>query len=225
MNLLPWISDDDLTQATQTLFSGAQKAHKYISKRRKQNTIDPFYSLVIASTWGIKSHSDLVSMENTASAMRGVSNALGTFHQDVLGSVSGWKNHDKVYDLLNESRKILVELKNKHNTMNSKNTEKVISSLWEAVNEKDGGVEWQGYLVRIIPKKPERYKKKVNSNQNVFDMDGASFYEEATGHPNALHDLFDVLCDKIFPTIQRVVSQDIKDYCAGIFKESLPSRK
>ena len=65
-----------------------------------------------------------------------MSNAIGTFHQSVLGSVEGWLNHDTGYDLENPSRKLIAEIKNKHNTMNQQNREKVISDLDTALKQK-----------------------------------------------------------------------------------------
>lgn len=144
-----------------------------------------------------------------------MSNALGEFHQKVLGGVDGWINHDAGYDLECPARRILAEVKNKHNTMNTSNREKVIGDLDTAVRQKGRG--WTGCLVVVVPKRPERYARRI-TNREVYETDGASFYHEVTGSPNALHDLFDTLCNELTP------SSEITAYCERMMAQSFPAR-
>ena len=113
-------------------------------------------------------------------------------------------------------KRILAEIKNKHNTMNASNREKVISDLDIAVRQKGRG--WNGYLVIIVPRNPARYETLVSPNRPVFEIDGASFYHKAADDPNALHDLFDILCDELTD------SGEISDYCRQIMAASIPPR-
>ena len=48
-----------------------------------------------------------------ASAIQGASNAMGEFHQGILGAIPGWVDHDAGYDLENEGRNIIAQVKNK----------------------------------------------------------------------------------------------------------------
>ena len=113
----------------------------------------------------------------------------------VLGKVKGFSNHDAGYDLESEEKKIIAEVKNKHNTMNASNTKKVISDLEIVLRTKPG---YTGYLIYIIPSKPERYRKKIgDKNVNLFNVDGASFYTLATGYQNALEELYSALANKL----------------------------
>ncbi|MBF2760771.1 MAG: Eco47II family restriction endonuclease [Ectothiorhodospiraceae bacterium AqS1] len=143
-----------------------------------------------------------------------MSNSLGDFHQKILSSVDGWHNHDSGYDLECPSMCVLAEIKNKWNTMNSDNRRAVLSGLDVAVRQKASN--WCGYLVIIIPKKCERYEKFIGNK--IMEIDGASFYHKVTGDPNAIHDLFDILSDKICP------SSDVASYCREIMEKSLPPR-
>lgn len=215
MGTLPWISDENLNASITTLLDRAAAAVSNAEARQRRNVIDPFSSLLIASTFGAQDESTLQGMQNSSSALRGMSNFLGMFHQQVLASVAGWINHDAGYDLESPSRRMLAEVKNKHNTMNTSNRKQVVTDLDTAVRQKGRG--WTGYLVIIVPSTPVRYEKQIGA-RSVYEMDGASFYQVATGHANALHELYDVLSDRIG------TSDEVKEYCNRILLTSIPPR-
>ena len=212
--MVTWISDTDLNREISLLKDRATSARQDSERRRVRNVVDPFLSLLIAATFDIQDPAMLTNIQRAESAIRGMSNALGEFHQRVLGSIDGWENHDAGYDLECTSRWIVAEVKNKWNTMNSSNRRTVVNDLETAVRQKRG--TWTAYLVFVIPKTPMRYEKDLGNN--VIETDGASFYHKATGDSNAIHDLMDSLCDKITP------SKDIADHCRQIMINSLPPR-
>ncbi len=214
MSELSWIADEDLNLALVKFRSAASDALDEAIQRQKKNVIDPFLSLLIASTFEIDSRAELSRLQDTNSAVGGMSNALGHFHQDILSTVEGWVNHDAGYDLECQRKKELAEIKNKHNTMNSSNKEKVVNDLDTAVKQKGRG--WKGYLVIIVPKKPLRYEKSLGTLRPVFEIDGASFYHKVTGCSSAMHDLFDVLCNDL------TESHEIAEYCRELMASSIP---
>ncbi len=214
MSKLSWITDEDLNHAIVKFRESATNALDQAKRRQHRNVIDPFLSLIIASTFDIASKEELTRLQESESALRGMSNALGLFHQDILSGVAGWVNHDAGYDLDCQRNKELAEIKNKHNTMNADNREKVISNLDTAVKQKGQG--WKGYLVIIVPKKPLRYEKSLGTLRPVFEIDGASFYHKVTGCASALHDLFDALCKDL------TESHEIAEYCRGLMTTSIP---
>ncbi len=218
MNSLQWISEKDLDSAIDTLCKRTKKALKNVKANQEKNKIDPFHSLLITNTFEIKQKSDLLELQDKNSALRGMSNAIGTFHQNILGSVSGWENYDSGYDLENLEKKILAEIKNKHNTMNKDNKDNVYNKLKTALELKRGC--WKGYLVVILPKKTESYKeslKKLGSKKELYKIDGMSFYEMVTGDKNALNNLLNVLCDKLN------VNKEITSYCKEIMTSNYRS--
>ncbi len=212
---LSWISEADLESAVHAICSGAKDAIQKAGRRRAGNVVDPFYSVLIASSFELNSIADLDSFQDAGAALRGMSNFLGEFHQTVLGSIDGWINHDAGYDLECPGKAIVAEVKNKHNTMNASNMEAVISSLDTAVRQKRG--DWKAYLVQVIPKSPRRTTNQVRS-RGVYVIDGASFYHIATGEPNAIHDLFEKFCEMLS------LSDEICQYCKMIMTSSLPPR-
>ena len=216
MPKLDWITDTALDDAITKFRQLAHDSLADAERRQRQNVVDPFLSLMIASTFGADTRESLRQLQNGSSALRGMANALGYFHQEVLGGIEGWVNHDAGYDLECESRQLLAEVKNKHNTMNAPNRLQVTADLDTAVRQKGRG--WVGYLVVIIPKHPERYEIRIGNARPVFEIDGASFYHKATGDPNALHDLFDVLSTELD------APPEIADYCRGVMTTSIPAR-
>ena len=209
-----WIDDTAFDGAVLTLKQRAEDALLNAEKRRRKNAIDPFQTLLLASTFDVVDSVELARLQQVESAMRGMSNALGEFHQSVLGSVKGWENHDSGYDLRCAERRIIAEVKNKWNTMNSSNRQEVENNLASAIRNLKG--PWTAYLVQVIPRKPHRYQETLRNN--VISTDGATFYEIVTGSPNAIHDLFDELIDRLAP------SENIGAYCRQIMFQSLPPR-
>lgn len=216
MPKLNWISDATLNDVIRKFRRSAAEALEQAANRQQRNVIDPFLSLLIASTFDANSREELLRLQNSNSALNGMSNALGYFHQEILAGVEGWVNHDAGYDLECPARQILAEVKNKHNTMNASNREKVIGDLDTAVRQK--GRNWTGYLVIVVPRDCRRYETHLGTNRRVREIDGASFYHKVTGDPDALHDLFDVLCDEL------TTSQEISDYCRQVMTDSIPPR-
>ena len=212
--MISWISKSDLDREVELLRARAADALMDAETRRVRNVVDPFLSLLIATTFEIRDPVTLADTQRAEAAMRGMGSALGDFHQGVLGAVDGWNDHDAGYDLECTSRRIVAEVKNKWNTMNSSNRRAVLTDLETAARQKIGA--WTAYLVLVIPKSPIRYEE--NLGNNVIETDGASFYHTVTGMPNAIHDLLNYLCEKF------AASDAIAKYCLETMDKSLPPR-
>ncbi len=219
MSKLSWIDDDLFEPIVLSTLHRAAEAYEEAPRRIQKNVIDPFSSLVMAATADIQESKSILDAQKIASLSSGISSAIGNFHQQVLGQVKGFVNHDSGYDLECPASKILAEVKNKHNTMNSTNREKVISDLDTAVKQKSGN--WTAYLVIIIPRKPKRYHCKL-TNREVYEIDGASFYELATGSETALHDLYYAAKDVITEKHPGLNSGSMLDYCRDALLKAVP---
>lgn len=216
-NRLSWIDDSALERSVSLLLKKAMDAKDKATTRIRSNVIDPFASLVLARTLDIDKADILSDVQGLNSASSGISSAVGNFHQEILGSTNGFVNHDSGYDLECSERKIIAEVKNKHNTMNASNRDKVITELDTAIRQKAG--TWVACLVVIVPKKPIRYKKKV-ANREVYEIDGSSFYELATGSGTALHDLYHAVSDIALQ--QNPKQKEVINYCAEKLTEGIP---
>ncbi len=210
--MLPWVSEADFERELERLKTSYKDALNKAEERRKRNVVDPFSSLMIAETFGMTTAEELSFSQDTESATRGSSNAIGHFHQGILGSVAGWENYNRGYDLRSEKQKMIVELKNKHNTLNDNDKKGTIRKLSSSISREP--TDWTAALVLIIPKTPIRYQTTIA--HRVIEMEGASFYHLVTGHRNAIHQLFEHLSNRLSP------SDEIRRYCKAILDHSLP---
>lgn len=207
-----WIADDVLEAATSTFVRSIAKGIEENRSRMRRNVLDPFLLASIAHMFGAKTIEDILSYAANSAAIGSLSNALGRFHQQVLGGAEGWRDHDRGFDLISDERRLLAEVKNKHNTMNASNRRQVEDDLQAALRQRESG--WTAYLAIIVPKNPQRYKKELAPN--LFEVDGASFYEIVSGRDDAIHDVLDYLCDELG------VGTVVKDTVSGL--DSLPPR-
>lgn len=210
-----WISESDLTNAIDNLLESSERMQGDAEKTLLRNVVDPFSALVLAASRNIDRTEKVIDTLSLSGAARNISNAVGKFHQTILGSIDGWRDHDAGYDLENERKKIVAEIKNKHNTMNATSRQKTIEDLDTAIKQKGRG--WIGYLALIIPKTASRYEKDVslNNSRKVFETDGASFYTLATGSRSALNDLYEYLIDHV--KTQQGINSEIVGFCKELF--------
>jgi hypothetical protein len=166
-----------------------------------KNIIDPFSAIFDASFKDI-SLSKWVEQEKSRQIQKTFQNAIGNFHQKVLGSIRGWKNLEKgnVADVLNEDKKIIAEVKNKFNTTKGNHKIAIYDDLEELITNKYKG--YVGYYVAILTKKrfdraftPSDNKKHIrrSENEKIREIDGATFYDMATGEKDAAKKLYHAL--------------------------------
>jgi len=132
-------------------------------------------------------------------------NAVGSFHQDILGSIFGCENLGSGggLDVCNRTIKLVAEIKNKFNTQ--KGSDKIV--IYDTIKKKLQNEEFDGftgYYVEIIPAHKNLYdepfmpsdketKKTRPKNSKIRVIDGVSFYALMSGRKHALRELFDIL--------------------------------
>jgi len=210
MPRLAFISDEDLEKAVENMLLQATHALKKVETKFDSNVIDPFAAVFEMAGFGLDEETWLVN-ERARKAQKTLSNHVGDFHQSVLGKVAGWANLGKGggLDLLSKERKIIAEIKNKHNTVTGGKLVHVYTELDDCVMQKTSLYkDYTAYYVEIIPKKPRLYDvpfrpsdkaKGSRKPENVLirKIDGYSFYNLVTGVDGALYQLFNVLPDVI----------------------------
>ena len=203
---LEWISDVDLNSSILNLLEIAEKAKFNATRRFNKNVVDPFSALFEVSGFNFD-FKTWTESEVTRQAQKSLNTHIGNFHQTILGHCKGWKNLGvgNVIDLVCEEKKIIAEVKNKHNTVTKGNLSSLYYSLDGLISPKKSIYkDFTAYYVTIVPKKPIRFDvefspsdkergKKCEANSKIREIDGASFYELVTGSKNALEDLFNVL--------------------------------
>lgn len=196
MGDLKYISDNRIRQLASEVLNAVRTAEVLAEKNLNRNVIDPF-SAVFDSARSGKTIDEWFQAEKDRQVQKALQNAIGTFHQRVLGSMPDWVDTKAggSVDLRCESRKIIAEVKNKHNTMNSSSAEAVFKKFENHLRYSDKG--YTAYLVAIVPKNSLRYDREwthsaklVSTRRDIREIDGASFYELATGDPLALRNIY-----------------------------------
>lgn len=205
MAYFSWISDDDIKTCVREVlikgFEGIKKADKNVFR----NGVDPFSAIFDAACHNI-SLETWMTFERRRQSQKTLQNALGNFHQQVLSKVAGWKIPEENFvDLVCESRKIVVEVKNKHNTVKKSDLKGIYDELQEAVMHKTSRYRgYTGYYVTVIPDSHARFDRKFTPSDNatitikpnnelIREIDGFSFYSLVTEQESALQALYQML--------------------------------
>lgn len=200
MPYLKFISDKDLFNAVQNVVNTLETAAEEVEEKFHSNVIDPFSALFHATTLEIP-FDKWVELEKNRQIQKTFQNSIGVFHQNILGAVNGWVDLGvgKGLDIENKTKKIIAEIKNKHNTTKGNHQVKVYDDI-KSIIKKNAG--YTGYYVAIISKgkkqfdkpfRPSEKKKQRPANQKIRLIDGVSFYAMVTGRKNAPRELFEVL--------------------------------
>jgi len=199
--ILPFIADEELFRHAEKLVKAAKNGEEKVNKNPYKNVIDPFSALVDAARQNI-SLETWMQQEKSRQIQKSFQNAVGDFHQVIIGSMPGWQDagNGGSYDVINQDKKIIAEIKNKHNTMNSTSQ---LGTYDKLANWLDYGRDgYTAYLVEIVPETPVPYttpfvpserKVKRQTRENLLRIDGRSFYALASGHESALDILYGVL--------------------------------
>jgi hypothetical protein len=204
MSYLKFISDKDLIAAVGKVVKIIETAEHAADTHLHKNVIDPFSALFHGVTHAI-TYKEWIEQEKARQSQKTMQNAIGDFHQEILGSIPGWTNLGSGggLDVVNKKIKIIAEVKNKFNT--TKGNHKV--EIYDAIKGKLKSREYAdfvGYYVEVIPQGKKIYdktfvpsdnktKKRRPINKKIRVIDGISFYSLATGRKRALQELFEAI--------------------------------
>lgn len=170
------------------------------------NLIDPIKLTFDAKVYK-KDIEDVLESEVIRQLDKSNTNHIGYFHQNIFRYIGGgdWEVPDQGYDIVNLKQQIFVEMKNKHNTMNSSSSQKTYMRMQNTLLKNESAV---CMLVEVI----------AANSQNmpwVASMDGVrvahekirrvsidKFYEIVTGDQFA----FKKLCEILPRVIEDVVA-------------------
>lgn len=219
---LSFIQEAHFEKAVLTVLEAARTAKdKADSAKFGLNVIDPFGVLFEIAGFGLDIDTWLEN-ERKRQAQKTLQNAIGSFHQVLIGHLPGWENAGVagIVDAVNSSKKLVAEIKNKHNTVKGDNLKTVYDALHDAVMPK--GSRYKGYTayyVEILPKGAKRYDipftpsdnktgMKRPENMAIKKIDGYSFYALATGQEDALQKVFKQLPLTLNKLLQKEFVQD-----------------
>ncbi len=194
-----------------------------------KNLIDPIKLTFDAKVYGM-SPEELIESECVRQIDKTNTNKIGYFHQNLFKLVGdGWCVPEQGFDVINENSHIYVELKNKHNTMNSASSQKTYMKMQAQILQDDAA---KCMLVEVIAKKSQNEKWSVMvdgksfSHERIRRVSIDKFYELVFGDAEAFAKLCralpDILDDVITETqrgyIQNTVYSELNALSTDIMK-------
>ena len=194
-----------------------------------KNLIDPIKLTFDAKVYG-KTFEDIIESECIRQIDKANTNHIGYFHQNLFNYAgNGWYVPAKGFDVVNDQRKIYVEMKNKHNTMNSSSGQATYMKMQKQLLADNNST---CMLVEAIAKQSQNIVWKATLNGEKYEnakirrvsMD--KFYEIVFGDKDAFAKLCkalpDILDDVINEThkgvIQNTVYKELEKYSSDTFR-------
>lgn len=178
------------------------------------NIIDPI-KLIFDKNIYKKDYETLIKDEILRQRDKSNNNIIGYFHQKIFKYIKNCKVPENGFDIIFDDR-IFVEMKNKHNTMNSSSSAKTMINMQNKILENSN---FQCFLVEVIAKKSQDIEWKVSvdkkqiSNPRIRRVSIDQFYKIVTGDDFA----FFKICEKLPSVIYEIV----QDYNLCVQKDSV----
>ena len=173
------------------------------------NIIDPI-KLTFDSKVYRKTIEEVIENELVRQRDKTNTNAIGCFHQNLFKYIDNCEvpnvGFDVIYTRSNGSR-VYVEMKNKHNTMNSSAAQKTFLKMTTQILSDDN---CDCYLVEIIAKRSQNIVWNVSldyervSNEHIKRVSIDKFYEEVTGDKDAFYKI----CKQLPIIIDEIISEN-----------------
>ena len=127
-----------------------------------------------------------------------INNKIGEFHQELLGKVDGWVDlgigDETEIDLKKEDNSVFIELKNKHNTMNSSSAKTCREKLENVIERYPNATAYWAYIISKKYKSENRvWKYQGRENEKIRRISGDQLYEMITGEPDALEKVYEAI--------------------------------
>jgi len=145
------------------------------------------------------------------------SNNIGYFQQNIFKYIfdkskkeTNWSVPKQGFDIINDIDKIYVEMKNKHNTMNSSSSS---ATYMKMQNKLLNDSEATCMLVEVIAKKSQNIKWTVSlqgnqmSNDRIRRISIDKFYELVSGEKEAFKQLVEIL-PKVMDDVLKEIQQN-----------------
>lgn len=176
-------------------------------KEFNKNIIDPIKLTFDAKVYG-RTMEEVVASECMRQMDKSNNNHIGYFHQNLFRYAgNGWTVPSEGFDVVNEEQHIYVEMKNKHNTMNSAASQKTYMKMQNKIIRDSKAT---CMLVEVISARSQdktwvtTVDKEQFNNENIRRVSIDKFYEKVFGDSLA----FSKLC-KALPLVLDDVIKDL----------------
>tara|TARA_B100000378_G_C18047094_1_gene412315 strand:- start:1342 stop:2112 length:771 start_codon:yes stop_codon:yes gene_type:complete len=194
-----FVSDEHLLNCIENIYNAYARAKaKFTKSKFYSNKVDTFKLTFDAKFNGL-SEEDLIKAEVKRQIDKSVNNAIGSFHEQVLGGIEGYElGNLSGFDIKAKDNSLFADIKNKHNTMNSSSAESLFQKLSRYADDYRGE-EAKCYWVQILATKSfnEKWFSVINgkeySHSRVYKVSGDQFYDLLTGKENSFFELYKAL--------------------------------
>ena len=213
-----FISDEHLLNCIANLHKAYLKAKNNITKKNfYSNKVDTI-KLTFDAEFNNIAEESLIESEILRQIDKSINNSIGTFHEQILGGISGFEvGNLSGFDIKAIDDTLFADIKNKHNTMNSSSAESLFQKL---ARYADTYKKANCYWVQILAKSSfnEKWTAEINgkeySHSRVYKISGDQFYSLLSGQENALSQLYKALPIAIKDYLRSI------DQNNGIFENS-----
>ncbi|MBO5272395.1 MAG: Eco47II family restriction endonuclease [Muribaculaceae bacterium] len=218
---LGFISDEEIYEHVKATVKSYRR--EITLKQFNENIIDPIKLTFDSKVYG-KNIQESINDECYRQIDKSNTNKIGYFHQNLFKYAgNGWNVPSQGFDVENNLLHIYVEMKNKHNTMNSASSQKTYMKMQAKLLEDD---EATCYLVEAISSKSKDDVWKISldgqsrSHKKIRRMSMDKFYELVFGDKLAFYKLCMVL-----PTIiEDVINENDEFTLKNTVYEELQSK-
>ena len=207
---LKFIKKEDLKEHIKNTISTYNETLKCFDLARfNKNIIDPI-KLTFDSKVYRKDIEEIINTEIYRQRDKTNTNAIGYFHQNLFKYIANCEVPQKGFDIVftkEDGSRIFVEMKNKHNTMNSSSSQKTYMRMQSKILQ---DLKCECYLVEVIAKQSQKkvweisIDKQIISNSRIKRVSIDKFYEEVTGDKDAFYKI----CQELPVLIDEIIKEN-----------------
>ncbi|MDY5129816.1 Eco47II family restriction endonuclease [Actinotignum urinale] len=181
------------------------------TKNIHKNVLDPFATVFEAALTRL-SVEQWLEQEVIRQTNKALSNAIGDFHQAMIGFLPGWQSlggSGKRFDVVHEGsfgvtqQPVIADVKNKFNTLNASGKEKLYQEFMEAKRLPEYK-KYTCYLVEVIQKHPtgdrEWAPSDFGTRPDIRIIGARELYERSTGDKDAFTKFFNAIVHYLHDT-------------------------
>ncbi|MCL2199204.1 MAG: Eco47II family restriction endonuclease [Defluviitaleaceae bacterium] len=215
---LTFISEQNFSKHVEaTIKNYGSKLESFNLKKFNKNVVDPIKLIFDKSVYGF-TWEEIIKNEIFRQRDKSNNNDIGYFHQRIFQYIQDCKVPTNGWDVIfknsagiaisdnDKVSKIFVEMKNKHNTMNSSSSDKTYIKMQAQLLEDD---DCACLLVEAIAKKSQNITWAVSvdgqqkKHRRIRRVSMDKFYEIVTGQEDAFYQM----CMQLPKTIEKVVAE------------------
>lgn len=212
--ILNFITQEDFEKNVRNTLKQYNKTLKAINLTKfNSNLIDPIKLLFDKNVFD-KDFEEIIKFEIHRQKDKSNSNIIGYFHQNIFKYIKNCIVPNEGWDVIfysNNNINYYVEIKNKHNTMNSSSSAKTYMRMQNHLLNADDKEKSICALVEIIAKCSQNIpwvitldKEKQKENEQIRRISIDKFYGIVTGDNNA----FNLICKQLPVTIEKIIEKD-----------------